>query len=297
MVLRYGMRHNPQVAALQDKLRTFDALLKQNGKDGFLSDSDLYAFDKGRGNYFDVTQKSVEHVQQIGLDAKLLKSADDVDGIYGTDSTRTLDTLIAREKATAALATPKQQDKKAASSPKHSHEEARTQPLRRDRREGLFDPENPEVITASWYGKKSQGKPTGDGKGHFDYHDYTAASLSYPFGSIVKVEYGGNAMLALINDSGPYIRGRQLDLSLHLAEKLSEGLPKEESFLHHGINQVKVTYLGNANDNPELYKQWAEQAGRPNHESAVADTMRAEMEATGHGLNTSLKKSSTFERT
>jgi rare lipoprotein A len=67
---------------------------------------------------------------------------------------------------------------------------------------------------ASWYGKTHQGRLTASGE-RFDTHKLTAAHRSLPLGTVVRVTNLDNGrMLKLrVNDRGPYIKGRILDLS------------------------------------------------------------------------------------
>jgi rare lipoprotein A len=67
---------------------------------------------------------------------------------------------------------------------------------------------------ASWYGREEQGKPTADG-GTFDRHQFTAASRSLPFNTVVRVtnQDNGRSVQVRINDRGPFVHGRILDLS------------------------------------------------------------------------------------
>ena len=67
---------------------------------------------------------------------------------------------------------------------------------------------------ASWYGTEEQGKPTANGE-TFNRHDMTAASRKLPFNTIDRVtnEDNGRSVQVRINDRGPNIHGRVLDLS------------------------------------------------------------------------------------
>ncbi len=82
---------------------------------------------------------------------------------------------------------------------------------------------NPVVyeVMASWYGGSFAGRPTTSGE-VFNPHHLTAASLSVPLGSVVKVENpsNGRSVMVRINDCGPYVVGRGLDLSRRAAEKI-----------------------------------------------------------------------------
>jgi rare lipoprotein A (peptidoglycan hydrolase) len=65
---------------------------------------------------------------------------------------------------------------------------------------------------ASWYGPGFEGNPTASGQ-IFDPNLYTAASLDLPLGTWLYVEHQGRGVVVLVNDRGPYIDGRILDLS------------------------------------------------------------------------------------
>lgn len=73
----------------------------------------------------------------------------------------------------------------------------------------------------SWYGSRFHGRRTANGE-RFDMHRMTAAHKTLPFNTLVRVqdENTGKAVLVRINDRGPYVRGRVLDLSRQAAERL-----------------------------------------------------------------------------
>lgn len=75
-----------------------------------------------------------------------------------------------------------------------------------------------DLVTASWYGTES-GSKTANGE-HFDGTSLTAAHKTLPFGTRVKVTYRGKAVTVRINDRGPFIRGRELDLSHAAARRI-----------------------------------------------------------------------------
>lgn len=89
--------------------------------------------------------------------------------------------------------------------------------------------------TASWYGQKFHGRKTASGE-RFNKNDMTAAHRTLPFGSIVNVrnQRTGKVIRVRINDRGPFIRGRIIDLS----EKAAKLLGIHSS----GIGQVCITY-------------------------------------------------------
>jgi rare lipoprotein A len=64
---------------------------------------------------------------------------------------------------------------------------------------------------ASFYGNES-GSKTASGQ-RFDQNAMTAAHRSLPFGTKLKVTHGGRSVVVTINDRGPFIKGRVLDLS------------------------------------------------------------------------------------
>lgn len=74
---------------------------------------------------------------------------------------------------------------------------------------------------ASWYGPNFQGNPTANGE-IFDMNELTAAHKSLPFNTRVKVVdlSSGNQVVVRINDRGPFVKGRIIDLSRKAAEKL-----------------------------------------------------------------------------
>lgn len=78
-----------------------------------------------------------------------------------------------------------------------------------------------EVGVASWYGKPYHGRPTASGE-RFDMKKLTAAHRSLPLGVVAKVTNldNGRSVAVRINDRGPFVAGRVLDLSRGAAKKL-----------------------------------------------------------------------------
>jgi rare lipoprotein A len=74
---------------------------------------------------------------------------------------------------------------------------------------------------ASWYGLEEEGRLTSSGE-IFNRHDFTAASRHLPFNTIVRVtnERNGRSVDVRINDRGPFVKGRILDLSEAAADTL-----------------------------------------------------------------------------
>jgi rare lipoprotein A len=69
---------------------------------------------------------------------------------------------------------------------------------------------------ASYYGNEA-GNKTASGQ-RFNQHAMTAAHRSLPFGTKLKVTHGSRSVIVTINDRGPFIRGRVLDLSKGAAQ-------------------------------------------------------------------------------
>ncbi len=90
-----------------------------------------------------------------------------------------------------------------------------------------------EYGVASWYQRDGQGPWTASGE-PFDDRAVTAAHLSLPLGTRVKVTNltNGHSVLVRINDRGPFIPGRLIDLSKRAAEKLG--------FIHQGLVAVRM---------------------------------------------------------
>ena len=90
---------------------------------------------------------------------------------------------------------------------------------------------------ASWYGKKFHGRRTSSGE-IYDMHKMTAAHKILPLGTYVKVTNLANEKYAIvrINDRGPFMKGRIIDLSYAVAKKLDVIGP--------GVVDVKIVALG-----------------------------------------------------
>jgi rare lipoprotein A (peptidoglycan hydrolase) len=74
-------------------------------------------------------------------------------------------------------------------------------------------------MLASYYGRSLEGSPMANGH-TFDAENYTAAHRSLPFGTKLEVSYGGESVRVAVTDRGPYVAGRDLDLSLAAAQKI-----------------------------------------------------------------------------
>ena len=87
---------------------------------------------------------------------------------------------------------------------------------------------------ASWYGPGFEGNLTASGD-VFDSSLYTAASKELPLGTWLYVEYNGRGVVVLINDRGPYVEPRILDLSRGAAQAIG--------MEHAGVGWVKAEIL------------------------------------------------------
>ena len=78
-----------------------------------------------------------------------------------------------------------------------------------------------QIGVASWYGPRFHGRRTANGE-IFNQHEMTAAHRRLPLGTVVKVTNldNGKSVVVRINDRGPYIKGRILDLSRAAAAEL-----------------------------------------------------------------------------
>ena len=78
-----------------------------------------------------------------------------------------------------------------------------------------------QVGTASWYGQDFDGKPTASGE-PYNMYDLTAAHPTLPLGTYVKVTNLRNrrAVVVRINDRGPVVEGRIIDVSYSAAKVL-----------------------------------------------------------------------------
>lgn len=90
-----------------------------------------------------------------------------------------------------------------------------------------------EVGTASWYGEDFDGKPTASGE-PYNMFQLTAAHPTLPLGTLVKVTNLRNrrAVVVRINDRGPVVPGRIIDLSYGAAKVLN--------FQSRGIQRVRL---------------------------------------------------------
>jgi rare lipoprotein A len=90
-----------------------------------------------------------------------------------------------------------------------------------------------QVGTASWYGEDFEGKTTASGE-DYEMYDMTAAHPTLPLGSYVRVTNlrNGRAVVVKVNDRGPIVEGRIIDLSYGAAQALQ--------FQQRGLQKVRL---------------------------------------------------------
>lgn len=101
------------------------------------------------------------------------------------------------------------------------------------------DPNYNRVGKASWYGDQFHGRLTANGE-VFDANRISAAHKTLPLPSFVRITNldNGRSIVARVNDRGPFVTGRIIDVSRAGARKLG--------FLRQGTARVRVTYVGAA---------------------------------------------------
>jgi rare lipoprotein A len=93
-----------------------------------------------------------------------------------------------------------------------------------------------EVGTASFYAHRFHGRTTASGA-RYDMHALTCAHPSAPFGARLKVTEleAGRSVVVTVNDRGPFVRGRVVDLSLAAARALG--------IVERGVARVRVEHV------------------------------------------------------
>jgi rare lipoprotein A len=113
-------------------------------------------------------------------------------------------------------------------------------------------PSSVEEGLASWYGIEEAGRATASGE-IMDPEKLTAAHRSLPFGSLVRVTDldTGRKVDVIVNDRGPFVRGRIIDLSFAAARELD--------LVRRGVIPVRLQVLGL--DGPLAERRWRVQLG------------------------------------
>ena len=101
------------------------------------------------------------------------------------------------------------------------------------------EPNYDETGIGSWYGEQFHAKTTANGE-TFDMNEVTAAHPTLPMPSLVRVTNmeNGRTIVVRVNDRGPYVNGRVIDLSRRSAQLLG--------YDRQGTAKVRVQYLGPA---------------------------------------------------
>src|SRR5277367_4830658 len=105
--------------------------------------------------------------------------------------------------------------------------------LHKTRKTNPPKPKAYQVGTASWYGQQFQGRKTASGE-PYDMRDLTAAHPSLPLGTFVKVTNlrNGKAVVVRVNDRGPFVDDRIIDVSYNAARALG--------FKERGLQRVRL---------------------------------------------------------
>ena len=93
-----------------------------------------------------------------------------------------------------------------------------------------------QIGIASYYGKKFHKKRTANGE-IFNMYKVSAAHKSYPLGTKVRVTNlkNGKSIKLVVNDRGPFVKGRIIDLSYKAARKLD--------FVNQGTTKVRIDVI------------------------------------------------------
>jgi rare lipoprotein A len=110
------------------------------------------------------------------------------------------------------------------------------------------EPDYDETGVASWYGDAFQGKPTANGE-IFDMNVVSGAHPTLPIPSMVEVTNlaNGRSIIVRINDRGPFVGNRLIDMSARGAQLLG--------FREQGHTNVRVRYVGPADVEPRVTPQ------------------------------------------
>ena len=102
-------------------------------------------------------------------------------------------------------------------------------------RSAKAEPKPYQVGEASWYGKQFHGRTTASGE-DFDMFELTAAHRQLPLGTYVKVTNlrNGKWIIVRVNDRGPYVGNRIMDLSYSAARMLG---------FYGGIEKVRLDLI------------------------------------------------------
>ena len=91
------------------------------------------------------------------------------------------------------------------------------------------------TLVSSWYGDRFQGRLTAS-RVPFDKNKNTAAHKELPLGTKLRLSYRGRSVVVLVNDRGPFVPGRDLDVSEAVASQLG--------FHDRGVARLHAEILG-----------------------------------------------------
>ena len=116
---------------------------------------------------------------------------------------------------------------------------------------------------ASWYGPQFHGRATASGE-IYDMNRISAAHKQLPFGTVVEVSNrdNGRKLQVPINDRGPFVKGRIIDLSL--------GAARELHMFGAGLARVRIRVVRKAPDGRKLPISYPARDGPPGTLSATA---------------------------
>jgi rare lipoprotein A len=99
---------------------------------------------------------------------------------------------------------------------------------------------------ASYYADKFVGRTTANGE-KYKHNKLTAAHKTLPFGTILKVKNleNGKEVTVRVNDRGPFVEGRIIDLSKSAAQELN--------FINQGIAEVEIVSIANPDESKKTY--------------------------------------------
>lgn len=135
----------------------------------------------------------------------------------------------------------------------------------RPQRDDRYD----RVGIASWYGPNFDGRPTANGE-IFDQYAMTAAHTTLPIPSIAEVTNleNGRSVIVRVNDRGPFVEDRIIDMSRAAATELG--------YIGTGLARVRVRYLGPAHPDAPPPARNMRASGTPAEAAATAPVQVAE---------------------
>ncbi len=136
------------------------------------------------------------------------------------------------------------------------------------------DPFYDETGIASWYGDPFHGRATANGE-IYDMNGMTAAHKTLPLPTLVRVTNleNGRSIVVRVNDRGPFVHGRIIDMSRRGAQLLS--------FDMAGTAKVRVTVLPPEEQEPETRQAMLEQMGEEVIVAAAEPDTRTDVAASG----------------